>query len=54
MRNFLIGAALAALTASNALAVPTFIHAGRLIDVPGKDVRGPSAIFIDNGRIGGQ
>jgi imidazolonepropionase-like amidohydrolase len=51
LRNFLIGAALAALTASSALAAPTFIHAGRLIDVPGKAVRGPSTIVVDNGRI---
>ena len=44
-------AALAALMAAGADAAPTYVHAGRLIDVPGKSVRGPSTIVIDNGRI---
>ncbi|MGH6705772.1 MAG: amidohydrolase family protein [Sphingomicrobium sp.] len=51
MRQFLVGAVLAALTATVADAAPTYIHAGRLIDVPGKAVRGPSTIVVDNGRI---
>ncbi|MGH6730158.1 MAG: amidohydrolase family protein, partial [Sphingomicrobium sp.] len=51
MRQFLVGAVLAALTVTVADAAPTYIHAGRLIDVPGKAVRGPSTIVVDNGRI---
>jgi imidazolonepropionase-like amidohydrolase len=51
LRQYLIGAVLAAFTATVADAAPTYIHAGRLIDVPGKAVRGPSTIVIDNGRI---
>ncbi|WP_118856431.1 metal-dependent hydrolase family protein [Sphingomonas mesophila] len=34
-----------------ALAAPTYIHAGRLMDVPGKPVRGASTIVVDAGRI---
>ena len=34
-----------------ATATPTYIHAGRLIDVPGKSVRGASTIVVDAGRI---
>jgi imidazolonepropionase-like amidohydrolase len=49
--KLLIGSALAALAAASAQAAPTYIHAGRLIDVPGKAVRGPSTIVVDNGRI---
>ena len=37
--------------ASAALAAPTYIHAGRLIAVPGKAPLGPSTIVVDNGRI---
>ncbi len=37
--------------AAAAAAAPTYIHAGRLIDVPGSVVRGPSTIVLDNGRI---
>ena len=51
MRQFLVGAALTALMASGATAAPTYIHAGRLIDVPGKAARGASTIIVDNGRI---
>lgn len=51
MRNFLAGAALAALVATGAAAAPTYIHAGRLIAVPGQAVRGPSTVIVDNGRI---
>jgi imidazolonepropionase-like amidohydrolase len=50
LRYFLVGAALAASGAA-AQAAPIYIHAGRLIDVPGKAVRGPSTIIVDNGRI---
>ena len=38
-------------TASAAAAAPTYIRAGRVIDVPGKSVRGPSTIIVDQGRI---
>lgn len=34
-----------------AFAQPITIHAGKLIDVPGKAVRGPSTIVVDQGRI---
>jgi imidazolonepropionase-like amidohydrolase len=47
----LVVAALAASATSAAHAAPTYIHAGRLIAVPGKAVRGPSTIVVDNGRI---
>ena len=50
MRNFLVGAALMALSAA-AAAAPTYIHAGRVIAIPGASVMGPSTIIIDNGRI---
>jgi imidazolonepropionase-like amidohydrolase len=45
-----IAAALAA-TSSAALAAPTYIHAGRLIAVPGQAPLGASTIVLDNGRI---
>jgi imidazolonepropionase-like amidohydrolase len=45
------GAAIAALTAAGATAAPTYIHAGRLIAVPGQAVRGPSTVVVDQGRI---
>ncbi len=51
MRKFLVGAALAALGAAGAQAAPTYIHAGRLIALPGQAVRGPSTVVVDNGRI---
>ncbi|WP_265529032.1 metal-dependent hydrolase family protein [Sphingomicrobium marinum] len=41
----------ASLLAGTALAEPQVIHAGRLIAVPGEDVRGPSTITVDDGRI---
>ena len=50
MSKLLAGAALAAFSAA-AGAAPTYIHAGRLIDVPGRAVRGPSTIVVDHGRI---
>lgn len=51
MRNYVTGAALAVLMTASAVAAPTYIRAGRLIDIPGKSVRGPSTIVVDNGRI---
>jgi imidazolonepropionase-like amidohydrolase len=45
-----LAAALAA-TSSAALAAPTYIHAGRLIAVPGQPPLGASTIVVDNGRI---
>ena len=45
-------AALALLLSASPLpATTTWIHAGRLMAVPGKSVRGPSTIVVDNGRI---
>jgi len=49
--KFLTGAAVAALTAAGATAAPTYIHAGRLIAIPGQAVRGPSTVVVDHGRI---
>jgi len=49
--KFLTGAAVAALAATGATAAPTYIHAGRLIAVPGQPVRGPSTVVVDQGRI---
>jgi imidazolonepropionase-like amidohydrolase len=37
--------------AQGASAAPTYIHASRLIAVPGQAARGPSTILVDNGRI---
>lgn len=50
MKLAFLAAALAAVS-SAAMAVPTYIQAGRLIAVPGKAVRGPSTIVVDGGRI---
>ena len=50
LRQLIIAVALAS-GASAALAAPTYIHAGRLIAVPGKAPLGPSTIVVDNGRI---
>lgn len=47
----MIGAAAAALLAGGAAAAPTYIHAGRLIAVPGQPTRGPSTIIVDRGRV---
>jgi imidazolonepropionase-like amidohydrolase len=44
------GIAAGAATAA-AQAAPTYIHAGRLIAIPGKPPRGPSTIVVDSGRI---
>ena len=51
LKKILTGAALAVLAAAGAEAAATYIHAGRLIAVPGQAVRGPSTIVVDNGRI---
>ena len=50
IRKLLLAAALAA-ASSAALAAPTYIHAGRLLAVPGKAPLGPSTIVVDGGRI---
>ena len=50
IRNLLLAAAAAAVS-SAAPAAPTYIHAGRVITVPGTTVLGPSTIIVDNGRI---
>ena len=50
IRKLLLAAALCA-ASSAALAAPTFIHAGRLIAVPGQAPLGASTIVVDNGRI---
>jgi imidazolonepropionase-like amidohydrolase len=51
MHHRLFIAAALASGASAALAAPTYIHAGRVIAVPGKPPLGPSTIIVDNGRI---
>ena len=50
LSRLFVVAALAS-SASAAIAAPTYIHAGRLIAVPGKAASGPSTIIVDNGRI---
>ena len=50
LRRLFFAAALVS-SASAAIAAPTYIHAGRLIAVPGKAPLGPSTIIVDNGRI---
>jgi len=49
--KFWTGAAIAALAAAGATAAPTYIHAGRLIAVPGQAARGPATVVVDQGRI---
>lgn len=51
MLKFWTGAAIAVLAAAGATAAPTYIHAGRLIAVPGQAARGPSTVVVDQGRI---
>ena len=46
-----IAAALFAAASGAAYSAPTYIHAGRLIAVPGEAVRGASTIIVDGGRI---
>ena len=50
LRRLVIVAVLAT-AGSAASAAPIYIHAGRLIVVPGKAPLGPSTIVVDNGRI---
>ena len=50
IRNLLLAAALVS-GSSAALAAPVYIHAGRLIAVPGRAALGPSTIVVDGGRI---
>ena len=50
INKLLLSAALAAI-ATAAPAAPTYLHAGRLIAVPGETPLGPSTIVVDNGRI---
>ena len=49
-RKLALAAALLS-SSSAALAAPVYIHAGRLIAVPGKAPLGPSTIIVDGGRI---
>ena len=51
MKAGLAGVVVSLFLGSAAVAAPTYIHAGRLIAIPGKPVRGPSTIIVDNGRI---
>src|ERR671910_754053 len=51
MLSRLFTAAALVSSAPAAIAAPTYIHAGRLIAVPGNAVSGPSTIIVDNGRI---
>src|SRR5437868_3459623 len=50
LHRLIIAAALAS-SGTAALAAPTYIHAGRVIAVPGQAPLGPSTIIVDNGRI---
>ena len=50
IRKLLLAAALSAAN-SAVFAAPVYIHAGRLIAVPGKAPLGPSTIVVDGGRI---
>ena len=51
MRMAMAIAMLVGSIAAGAEAAQTYIHAGRLIAVPGQAVRGPSTIVVENGRI---
>jgi imidazolonepropionase-like amidohydrolase len=54
MRPFLVAALLACAAAPAAAAPPgqlIVVHAGRLLDRPGKPPRGPSTVMVQNGRI---
>ena len=53
MRKLRAAATVAAMSTTGAIAAPVYIHAGRVIAVPGQVVRGASTIVIDNGRIVG-
>ena len=41
----------ALLSATSALAAPTYIHASRVIAVPGQTPRGATTIVVDEGKI---
>ncbi len=49
--KWLVGAALALLIAGSAAAETIIIHAGRVLDIPGKEPRGATTITIADGRI---
>lgn len=51
IRKLIAAAATLGSVGSAAVAAPVYVHAGRLIAVPGKTPLGPSTIVIDNGRI---
>lgn len=51
IRKLIAAAAALGSVGSAAVAAPVYLHAGRLIAVPGKTPLGPSTIVIDNGRI---
>src|SRR5688500_3498138 len=51
MISKLFVAAAALVATSPVLAAPTYIHAGRLIAVPGRAPAGPSTIVVDGGKI---
>ncbi|MBA3577797.1 MAG: amidohydrolase family protein [Sphingomonas sp.] len=51
MISKLFAAAMLAATSQAALAVPVYIHADRVIAVPGKAPLGATTIIVDNGRI---
>ena len=51
IHKLFLAAALAAATPAAAAAAPTYIHAGRVIAVPGQAPNGPSTIVVDGGRI---
>jgi imidazolonepropionase-like amidohydrolase len=42
---------LAAGASAPAIAAPTYIHAGRLIAIPGQAPRGPATVIVDEGKI---
>lgn len=51
MRLATLAATAALLASTAALAAPTYIHAGRVIAVPGQAPRGATTIVVDQGRI---
>lgn len=51
MRFTAIACVAALLSSTAALAAPTYIHAGRVIAVPGQAPRGATTIVVDQGRI---
>ena len=51
MNRLMLGAAIGCAICGAATAAPVTIHVGRLMDVPGKLVRGPATIVVDGGKI---